>query len=710
MTSSPTVDPYALALACVIAVLTCHLALTFMSEIAATAEREVCVMLQGAFALGTGLWGTSTVLALACGLSAQEALSTAWLIGSWALAVLGAACAVAAASYLESGTGAIVGCSLAFAIATAAPHWMRFAGVPRRPAPPAALSATTWAWTAGPIALVFVGLAAGLFLQPRRLRDPRSFPIRAAAALTMTCGTLASGARAMLVAPAASRTCCVEGSVVARLLAVAVASVAAAVLAVVQIMAFYRGRMRERSSRSTQELSEAHARLHHIATHDALTGLPNRELLKERLSRSLGEISGSGKTVAVAVIDLDRFSAINHSFGHGVGDRLLEEIARRLESAIPREHILARIGGDEFAVLISGVAARIEANVVMAGISKAFERPVPIGGEEVRIQPSIGVSVWPDDARRDDDLLAHAEAALQVAKRAGSRKVLFFEPGMSDSMQERLALENDLRRALATGEFEVFFQPQLSCRTGRIVAAEALLRWRHPSKGLIKPNAFIPLAEQTGLIVPLGDWALREVCRQVREWRTDTGMSLRAAVNLSPAQLRHPDLLLSLRSALGAANLDARALEIELTESTVMTDAEESSALLEKLRAMGVTVAIDDFGTGYSSLSYLRRLPIDKLKIDRSFVRDLPSSRTDEFIVRAVVSLAHSVGLQVVTEGVETEEQLEFIRSLGCDQWQGYYCCEPLPSAIFQELLVDQTATRTGVLTALTRYARRPPP
>jgi diguanylate cyclase len=586
---------------------------------------------------------------------------------------------------------------------------MMLAELPGRLAPPSGWpAARSGAWVVGPASLLFVGLLAGVLLEPRRARDWRSIPIRAAATLAAACGLLGSEARPRLLEPLAIRACCDSNSLAARLLAVAVASLAAAVLVVTQVAAAYRRRLRERASRSVQELSEVHARLHHVATHDALTGLPNRELLKERLGRALAE-AGSGRTVAVAVIDLDRFSVVNHSLGHGVGDRLLEEIARRLESGIPREHTLARIGGDEFAVLINGVAARVEANEITAAVTSAFERPVNIGGEEVRIQPSIGVSVWPDDARRDDDLLAHAEAALQAAKRSASRRVMFFEPGMSDSMQERLALENDLRRALATGEFEVFYHPQLSCRTGRIVGAEALLRWRHPSKGLITPNSFIPLAEQTGLIVPLGAWALREVCRQAREWRVNTGAAPRAAVNMSAAQLRHEDVLQVIRSALGAADLDARALEIELTESTLMTSPEESTAVLERLRAMGVGVAIDDFGTGYSSLSYLRHLPIDKLKIDRSFVRDLPSSRTDEFIVRAVVSLAHSVGLEVVIEGVETAEQLEFIRSLDCDQWQGYYCCEPLPAASFQEMLLEQTVTRTGIIAALTRTSWRPP-
>ena len=320
---------------------------------------------------------------------------------------------------------------------------------------------------------------------------------------------------------------------------------------------------------------------------------------------------------------------------------------------------------------------------------------------------SIGVSVCPDDARRGDDLLAHAEAALVTSKRQGGGRVVFFDASMSDSMQERLALENDLRRALAAREFEIHYQPQIATRTGRILSVEALLRWRHPQKGLIAPSSFIPLAEQTGLIVPLDAWVLREACRQAHAWLTEAGLDFKVAVNLSAMQFRCPDVIETIVSALGSAELDPRCLEIELTESALMVDPEKSAAALKLLRSMGVSIAIDDFGTGYSSLSYLRRLPIDKLKIDRSFVRDLPTSATDESIVRAIVSLAHSVGLQVVAEGVETAEQLECIRTLDCDQWQGYYGCPPRSAAELAERLADDASiSSTGLRAALTRASR----
>lgn len=470
-----------------------------------------------------------------------------------------------------------------------------------------------------------------------------------------------------------------------------------------------RRRLQKYARRSRHDLHEAQARLHHIATHDPLTALPNRNLLKERLAQALSRSRQGGRTLALAAIDLDRFSAVNHSFGHGTGDGVLAEIAHRLESTLWRTHThtLARVGGDSFALLIESLSARMEAHAVTSAMLAALEQPLAVNGEEIRARLSIGVSILPDDARHADDLLAHAEAAMVAAKSSGGGQVLFFEPAMSDSMQERLALENELRRALAAREFEIHYQPQLSLRSGKVVAVEALVRWRHPLKGLITPASFIPLAEQTGLIIPLGEWVLHEVCRQARSWLPDAGPGVRIAVNLSALQLRHQNVVDTILSALDDTGLDGGILELELTESTLMLDPERSAAALKELRAIGVSIAIDDFGTGYSSLSYLRRLPIDKLKIDRSFVRDLTGNDTDESIIRAIITLAHSVGLQVAAEGVETREQLERIRSLDCDQWQGYYCCQPQPLERLREILHERGASsRTGIVAALTRASR----
>jgi len=693
-------DPYVLALAALVALFASCAILTVAGELgAAGAPRIGCLLPTSALVLGAATYAAISIEAVASGVPPWTAVGPLGFLVPLAIALASVLCALLFVAVREPDGAAMVGSGFSLAAGIVAIRWTTFDILESH-----LEGARAWLATFGFAALVFAGLTGALFSQSRvrRERSWRPLLTRSAAALVMAAGILGA-ARPLL-------WCCAESPETIRLVALAIAAVACGGLAVTQVIAFYRGRLLEHTRRNASEVKELNARLQHIATHDALTGLPNRHLLKERLAKALSSTQRPERTIAVAVLDLDRFSAVNHSLGHGVGDRLLCEIAQRLESAVPSEHTLARFGGDEFAVLIDHVAARLEAQTVTTTILATLERPMYVNGEEIRVRPSIGVSVWPDDARRADDLLAHAEAALRGVKQRGGCEVSFFKPGMSDSMQERLALENNLRRALAAGEFELHYQPQLSSRTGRILAIEALVRWRHPTKGLITPSSFIPLAEETGLIVSLDEWVLHEVCRQTRAWQVNTGVPLRVAVNLSAAQFRNQNILQVIQSALDAAHLDAKALEIELTESTLMTNLEDSVAALRELRSMGISIAIDDFGTGYSSLSYLRRLPIDKLKIDRSFVRDLTSSRTDELIVRAIISLAHSVGLQVVAEGVETSEQLEFLRSLECDQWQGYYCCQPQPPANIEEMLMERNTTRTGIVAALARVSRRHPP
>jgi diguanylate cyclase len=700
------IDGYILVLAGLVAIFASYVSLTIAADLAHAGVRGVrCALPASALIVGSASYAVVGIEALAAGPPPWEALSPAGLLVPFAIALASALCALLFVAFREPDAAAMAGSGFSLAVGIVAIRWTTVDILQTH-----IERSGEWLATGGFAALLFLGFTGGLLRLPRLRRDRpwRALLTRAAAALMMAIGILGAARPMLDFRPLDALPSGAGSPLTVRLVAVAIAALVCGVLAVTQVLTVYRARLREHARRNAREVKELNARLQHIATHDALTGLPNRHLLKERLAKSLASTQRPGRTIAVAVLDLDRFSAVNHSLGHGVGDRLLAEIAQRLESAVSNEHTLARVGGDEFAVLIDHVAARLEAQAVTTGILAALDRPIYVNGEEIRVRPSIGVSVWPDDARRADDLLAHAEAAMRGVKQRGGCEVSFFKPGMSDSMQERLALENNLRRALAAGEFELHYQPQLSSRTGRILAIEALLRWRHPTKGLITPTSFIPLAEETGLIVSLDEWALQEVCRQTRAWQVNTGVPLRVAVNLSAAQFRHQNILQVIQAALDAAHLEAGALEIELTESTLMTNLEESVAALTELRAMGISIAIDDFGTGYSSLSYLRKLPIDKLKIDRSFIRDITSSRTDELIVRAIISLAHSVGLQVVAEGVETAEQLEFLRSLECDQWQGYYCCQPQPATSIEEMLTERNATRTGILAALARVSRRP--
>jgi diguanylate cyclase len=699
------VDPLLGALAGGAAVLTSYGCLSAALWLADTRPRCTPALLAGnTLALGLGLWSACALEALALHPGSLTASTPAAWLAPLAAACAGQLCGLAFLAGRGADRPAILGSAFGFGAAVAAAQWPLLQAGGGLPASDAAR-----ALAAGSLLLAFGGFALALRLSLRRRDGVGGIGAgaRMALALLPALAILGLGAGVALGRGPSASHCCGTTLPDTRLLAVAIASLAGAALVIRQVTARFQHELAVRASRSRHDLAEAHARLHHIATHDALTGLPNRNLLKERLAKSLAERHRPGRTIAVAAFDLDHFSAINHSFGHGVGDGVLMEIAQRLEAAVPAPHTLARVGGDSFALLVDGMSARAEAHEITSAMLTSLEQPFVVNGEEIRVRLSVGVSVYPDDARRGDDLLAHAEAALVTSKRHGGGRVLFFDPSMSDSMRERLALENDLRRALAAGEFEIHYQPQLSIRTGRILSVEALLRWRHPRKGLIAPSSFIPLAEQTGLIVPLDAWVLRQACRQARAWLADTGQSLKVAVNLSAMEFRCPDVLDTIISAVHDAGIEPRTLEIELTESALMLDPERSASALRLLRSMGVSIAIDDFGTGYSSLSYLRRLPIDKLKIDRSFIRDLPASPMDESIVRAIVSLAHSVGLQVVAEGVETAEQLERVRALECDQWQGYYCCPPGPAADLAERLAgDAAMTSTGLRAALTRASR----
>jgi diguanylate cyclase (GGDEF)-like protein len=661
-------------------------------------------VLLSSLGLGFGLWTTNFVQVLALWLPEQPSVGVAWLLVPLAVAASSHACALLFVARREPDTACTAGCAFALAVGIVATRWTALDELPGGAALHEELS-----WVGGSFLLADLAFLGGLWAWLANRHD-RSWParcIRLLATLGGALGIFSTNAPMLAGSRMVFGACCDQALPAGRLVAISAAALGCAVLAVAQAIAMCSKLLEERSSRNARELEEVHARLQYLATHDSLTGLPNRQRFKDRLAKSIADTQRPGRGVAIAVFDLDHFSATNHSLGHGVGDWLLTEIARRVTAVLPNSTTLARLDGDEFAVLIDNVAARMEAQAVTAAILATFREPLRVNGMEVCLRSTIGASVWPDDGRRSDDLLAHAEVAMAIAKERGGGQALFFQPGMTDSMHERLALENDLRRALAAEEFELYYQPQISVKTGRIVAAEALLRWRHPSKGIIGPSSFIALAEETGLIIPLGEWALREACRQARAWQIDVGASFPLAVNLSAAQFRHQNILQMIRAALADAGLDARSLEIELTESALMTNPEESAEALKQLRKLGVSVAIDDFGTGYSSLSYLRRFPIDKLKIDRSFIRDLTISRTDESIVRAIVSLARSVGLKVVAEGIESAEQLEFVTRLECDQWQGYHCCAPQTAARLEAMLVDRTGTRTGIVAALAALVAR---
>jgi diguanylate cyclase len=426
-----------------------------------------------------------------------------------------------------------------------------------------------------------------------------------------------------------------------------------------------------------KSLANANLELKRQATHDSLTGIANRVLFVEHLNLAVHE----RQPFAVCVFDLDRFKIINDSLGHGAGDALLKHVSERLQSIVRSSDIVARAGGDEFLLLLRNVGSTEEVEALIVRWMAALSRPYQITGLELHVSPSIGIARYPMDGMDADELLARADEAMYFAKRSGRKTFRFFDSSIMGFSRERLEIEAELRGALAQGQLALHYQPKIDIATGEMRSVEALIRWHHPRRGFILPGEFIPIAEESGLIIEIGDWVIREACRQAREWQQRKLPFLRVAVNVSPLQFCQANFVKKVNAALKEHSLDATYLEIELTEATLMSNAETSVALLEQLSELGVVVAIDDFGTGYSSMSYLQRFPIDKLKIDRSFISDVASNAGDASIVRAIISLAHGLRLKVIAEGVESEEQLGILKRMGCDQYQGFYRSAAVPAA-----------------------------
>jgi len=441
------------------------------------------------------------------------------------------------------------------------------------------------------------------------------------------------------------------------------------------------------------DVSAARARsleMSHLAYHDALTDLPNRLLLNDRLARAIELARRHKRQLAVLFMDVDRFKRINDSLGHQIGDQLLRSVAEQLTRCVRSSDTVSRQGGDEFVILLSEIEQASHAIVSVRKILAAIAEPHQIAGHEIHITASIGVSLYPDDGHDAETLLRHADSALYHAKERGCGRYQFFQADLNLRAVERQSLEHGLRRALDRHEFILHYQPKIDLETGVMVGAEALIRWRHPNRGLLPPIQFVPLAEDSGLIVPLGQWVLREACRQARAWQ-EAGLRLMpVAVNVSALEFRSPGFLEGVRRSLEDARLESRYLELELTESVLMAHAESTVSLLRGLKDLGLQLALD-FGTGYSSLSYLKEFPIDALKVDESFVRGISDGRCGAPIVLAIISLGKSLHHRVIAEGIETAEQLAFLQAQGCGEGQGFYFSRPLAAEQFGKLLVQRS-------------------
>ena len=440
----------------------------------------------------------------------------------------------------------------------------------------------------------------------------------------------------------------------------------------------------------------AEARLAYLAHHDALTGLPNRTMLAERLEHSMAYAHRQGRIVAVLFLDLDRFKTINDTRGHATGDELLRQVATRLRGVVRATDTVARSGGDEFIIVVGDVGGASDLLTIARSVHGAFASPYKLDDDDVFVTSSIGVSVYPRDGIDVDSLIKNADAALYQAKNRGRDNIQYFTADLVESAARRVSLEADMRRALDRHEFQLHYQPLVGLRSGALLGFEALLRWNHPALGLVMPEEFIPVAEESGIIVALGEWVLRTACTQQKEWTRAGHDVQRVTVNISARQFQHRDLATLVERIITETGVARGALEIELTETLLMSDIAGSVTTLRALRRMGVAISVDDFGTGYSSLGYLKNFPIDSLKIDRTFVRDITTDRYDEAIASAIVALARSLGLHVIAEGVETPAQLAQLLRLGCDEGQGYYFGEPTPPERCAALLQRFSAACEG--------------
>jgi diguanylate cyclase len=689
-----TYNSWLVALSIAIAVLVCSIAFRLTARVAESDGRtRRCWVIGGAIAMGIGIWSMHFIGMLAFSLPIDLRYDLPKTLASLAVAIVASGVAIHVAGRpLPSAPRLLLG-GLILGCGVAGMHYLGMTAIDVVPG-----IRYDILLVAVSIAVAVAGSCGALWLL-FRLRHGRLAVLgRFGGAVLMGLAIGGMHYIAMAASIFGAGSYCHGGvSLDSDWLAVTTALIAASVLALTSVTDIYSVELTSRARKHADRLQQMNAQLHHQASHDALTGLPNRRLFFERLASMLSD-TGRGTRFAVMVIDLDRFKLVNDSLGHGAGDELLQEVARRLAAALRKVDILARMGGDEFLVLASDIGDAEEGACVATKIVQALRAPLRLRNLDVPISSSIGISLYPRDGADANSLVARADEAMYRAKQRGGNAFQCFAGEMSTFARDRLELESELQQALPLRQFELHYQPRVDVVSGRVSSVEALLRWRHPHKGYVPPQTFIPIAEETGLMLPIGAWVVREACRQARLWQ-QSGLQMRVAVNVSAVQFRQADLTRVVREALATEQLPANMLEIELTESAVMNNAEGSVATLEQLSQMGVVVAVDDFGTGYSNMSYLLRFPIDRLKIDASFVRGMTEDRHSMLIVKAIISLTHSLRMKVIAEGVETLAQLEQLRALGCDQCQGFLFGRPAPArAIEAELRARASGSAPGYL------------
>jgi diguanylate cyclase len=682
-------------LSVLVATLASYTALDLASRITAAKGRAATLwLLGGAFSMGMGIWSMHFIGMLAFRLPIPMGYDVPVTLLSMLIAVVVSGFALFIVSRDTLGAGNLLWGGVLMGIGIASMHYTGMAAM--QTSPPIQYDALLFLAS---IVIAITASIAALWLA-FSLRTDSVWMIYAKYAAAIIMGFAITGMHytGMAAANFAPDTICLTGPLVDNSwMAGTIALITFLVLSTTRVLSMLDARMATRTARMAASLQKANAELKHMVLHDALTTLPNRLLLEDRIGQAIGACRRAGGRCAVLFVDLDRFKLVNDSLGHFVGDELLRAVAERLRLTIRAEDTVSRLGGDEFVVLLRQVENEQAATGVAHKMTEVLAAPIRVAGHELLVTPSIGITLYPEHGANAQALINNADAAMYHVKKSGRNGFRLFTPQMSTFFPDRLALENDLRKAFDRREFELHYQPKVDVASGETTGMEALVRWRHPERGLVLPAEFIPLAEETGLIIPLGHWVLREACRQNKAWQDRGLRPLRTAINISAAQLRHEDLADQVAVALRETGLEPRYLEIEITETAVMQNAQAAVVMLDRLSQMGIHLAVDDFGTGYSSLAYLKRFPLNTLKIDASFIRDISNDHNDALIVKAIIALAHSLRLQVVAEGVEDEKQLGFLQSFGSDQYQGYFHSKPLTAPEFENALRTGGAPAPGL-------------
>jgi diguanylate cyclase len=681
---TPAYDPRLVILSMTVAIFASFIALDLARRVhTADAATARYWLVGGSIAMGTGIWSMHFVAMLAFSLPIQLGYNFLITLLSWIAGVAVSSVALSIASRAEVNWKQVALGGMAMGTGICVMHYTGMYAMQMEPG-----IIWHWGWLAVSVAIAVSASFASLllFFWMRERKGGSRLAWQACAAVIM--GFAISGMHYSGMQAAAfpiSSICRAASELDNTWFALLIGGATMGLLIITLVTSTLDARLQSRTATLASSLKQANTELQRIAFLDGLTQLPNRMLLADRLEQSIARSRRDGHIIALLFIDLDGFKTINDSLGHHTGDQVLKTIAGRLTAVIRASETVARIGGDEFVVLVEMVEDRTALALLAQRIEAAASLPIVLGHEEIQLSASIGIAVFPDDANDEQQLLACADAAMYSAKAGGKNTHRFHDAATTAHAAGLMTDLRDLRHALDRGEFELFYQPKLAANGTDMLGVEALIRWRHPERGLIAPGNFIPIAERFGMIVAIGTWVINDACRQMRIW-LDRGWKIPVAVNLAVQQLRQPDLVCQIEQSLARHQIEAGQLTLEITESAAMDDAAQTLEVLDRFDILGVKVAIDDFGTGYSSLSYLRRFSVDELKIDGSFVQDVEHSEDARSIVAAVVNLAHSLGLRVVAEGIETAHQSEFLSSMKCDELQGYFFSHPLP--------VDELANR----------------